>query len=339
MLTGGEPSLRADLPTLLAVAGPSGMRTDGLLLSRPSVLAALKKAGLSRVRIVIHSSRPDAHDWLSGAPGSLKRSLRGLQACVRIGLPVEVEIVLTRPTITHLPETVSLVARLGARGIALRRLSAQGGAEADFVALSPRLGLLRSPLEEAMAAADAAGVPAWIEGVPACMAPPNRPLGVPDVRETAACSDCPPSCPGYPADYAERFGLAELWRISPQPRQEILEVVVDAAAPTRDVRRLLVRTAMAQPETLRVIDVVAHPASADLLRELMRLSIPRVELWGEMSGLATLSMADRLRLRGFARIDAVVSSPEQARALEGLPITAVHLAETGDVLSGGDDAV
>lgn len=317
MLTGGEPTLRADLPALLT-AGAIGMRTDGLLLAKPQALAALRRAGLKRVRIRIHSSRPDAHDWLSGAAGSLKRALRGLQACVRSGVVVEVEVVLTRATIAHLDETVALVCRLGARGVLLRRLTAQGPCASDFVALSPRLGLLESPLADALAAADAAGVPAWIEGVPVCMSPAER-LHARPAERAPGCVDCPPRCPGYPADYAERFGSAELWRVAGQPQQAKIRVVVSPDEPTRDVRRRLVAAAMCQPTTLRVIGVARHPARSDLLRELLRLSVPQVELAGLLHGLTDLSRADQIRLRGFARLDAALlgASPEAHDAAVG----------------------
>ncbi len=282
MLTGGEPTLRADLPALLS--GGGGIRTDGLPLAQPGVLAALERAGLRRVRLRIHSSRPDAHDWLSGARGSLRHALRGLQACVRAGIPTEVEIALTRPTIGHLDETVALVTRLGARGVALRRLGAQGAAGA---------------------ASDAAGIPAWTEGVPACMAPPERLRATPQAR-APGCADCPADCPGYPADYAERLGFAELLRVSALPARARLRVVIAPDEDTRDVRRRLVAAAMYRPETLRVVGAAEHPARVELLRELLRLSVPRVELCGLLDGLASLPPADRLRLRGFARIDAAL---------------------------------
>lgn len=362
MLTGGEPTLRADL---LALLSGGGIRTDGLLLSRPDALATLQRAGLKRVRIRIHSSRPDAHDWLSGTKGSLRHALRGLQACTRAGIPAEVEIVLTRPTIGHLDETVALVTRLGARGVALRRLTAQGTAAADFIALSPRLGLLSAPLEDAMAAADAAGVPAWTEGVPTCMAPASRLRATPTGR-TPGCADCPADCPGYPTDYAERFGLAELWRVAGAPSREQIRVVISPDEATRDVRRRLVAAAMCRPETLRVVGAASHPARSDLLRELLRLSVSSVELCGVMDGLATLSGADQLRLRGFARIDAallgstaathdaavgrpgafdavkqlrnvtcygIVRSAEEAAAFVSTGVTDLRLAEPGGTLT------
>lgn len=308
MLTGGEPTLRADLPALLA---GGGLRTDGLLLSRPGVLTGLKRAGLQRVRVRIHSSRPDAHDWLSGAQGSLRHALRGLQACARAGVPTEAEITITRPTVGHLDETVALVCRLGVRGVVLRRLTAQGAAEADFIALSPRLGLLHGPLTEAMAAADAAGVPSWTEGIPTCMAPLARPQAKPTVR-APGCATCPSGCPGYPEDYASRFGHAELWRVEGAPAREQLRVVIAPDEETRVVRRRLVAAAMCRPQTLRVIGAASHPACADLLRELLRLSVPRVEVCGVLDGLASLSGADQLRLRGFARIDAALLAPTAA---------------------------
>ena len=341
MLTGGEPTLRADLPALLS---GGGLRTDGLLLGRPGVLAALKRAGLERVRIRLHSSRPDAHDWLSGAKGALRHALRGIQACARAGIPTEAEITITRPTIGHLDETVSLACRLGVRGVVLRRLTAQGAAEADFIALSPRLGLLQAPLANAMAAADAAGVPIWTEGIPTCMAPPARLHAKPTAR-APGCAGCPADCPGYPADYAARFGRAELWRVSGAPSQEQIRVVIAPDEETRDVRRRLVAAAMCRPQTLRVVGVASHPACAELLRELLRLSVPRVEVCGVLDGLVSLSGADQLRLRGFARIDAALLAPTASAhdAIVGRPgafaaVKQLRGVQCYGIAHSGDDA-
>ena len=74
-LVGGEPTLRGDLPALVlalsrAHAGPLGVATDGLALASAERLQMLRKAGLTHVRIALHTARPDAHDWLVGRDGA-----------------------------------------------------------------------------------------------------------------------------------------------------------------------------------------------------------------------------------------------------------------------------
>ncbi|HEV8246583.1 MAG TPA: hypothetical protein VGP93_12480, partial [Polyangiaceae bacterium] len=67
-LTGGEITLRADLPELLSAvaevtnAGP-GLWTDGLSLGDAPAVDRLRRAGLARARITFCCARADAHDW------------------------------------------------------------------------------------------------------------------------------------------------------------------------------------------------------------------------------------------------------------------------------------
>jgi hypothetical protein len=97
--------------------------------------------------------------------------------------------------------------------------------------------------------------------------------------------------------------------------------------PTRSIRHRLVRSAQVGVSALRLAaaNVFCHPASAELLREALRLSFPRVEAAGEGSALHTFSDAELRRLRGFARVDVALYGPDASS----------HDAHTG---SGGSHA-
>ncbi len=231
---GGEPAMRADLPSLVRALedrGTPGLCTDGLAFSSPEAARQARAWGLRRVRIPLHSARMEAHDWLVDLPGAGKRVVRALRGCAEAGLQVQVEITLTRPTMDHLPETVALAAALGATSVIVRRVRSQGPARAQFIALSPRLGLAEPLLERASRAAWSAGVELGFEGFPACALGSaagqlQAPIGwigptlalqdlaagqaaPPAAPGCAACAS-QPGCPGAPADYVERFGRAEI---------------------------------------------------------------------------------------------------------------------------------
>ena len=327
LLAGGEPTTRADLLELLRQvrsARPSGglwLRTDGLALTSPSVVQALQRAGVDGVRIPLHSGRADAHDWLVGLPGAARRVIRALGTCAQQGLPVEVEITLTRPTLPYLVETVALVARLGVRALWIRRLRAAGAAAADFIALSPRLGMVRAPVEEATLLAEEGGLTVRIEGLPRCTIPGaahRLDTGLePAAPAASPCATCPglPSCAGAPQDYTARFGWVELWRQAPPQPQPQIRLVIPPDEPSRSVRIRLIRAARQRPERLRLVDLAAHPDAAELLREAQRLSVPRVEVCGRTEMLDTLGDAALFRLRGLARIDALAADPDAVPAL------------------------
>ncbi len=239
MLTGGEPTLRADLPKLvraLSEAGAPrlGLVTDGLALAAPKVPTMLAELGLKRVRIILAGARADAHDWLVGHKGAWKRAVRAVQACVAAGLEVEIECPVSRPTSPHLEEGVELFEHLGAGTVLLRRITARGAAAADDVAVVARLGLSQPHLERAVQAGVRRGLRMGIEGFPVCVVPAarNHVLAQDAVRwvlpDASAwrflstrfeppsadhgCARCPgkPACCQAPVDYVRRFGRTEI---------------------------------------------------------------------------------------------------------------------------------
>ncbi len=238
-ITGGEPTLRADLPKLVrelvALGGaPVGLVTDGLALAQDEVPARLAALGLHRVDLHLNGGRADAHDWLVGQPGAFKRVVKALRGCVAAGLDVGVICTVTRPTGPYLEEAVDLFARLGARAVTLRRPVARGPMAGQDITVAPRLALVSKELERAAAVAARSGLHVRVEGFPACTAPGLRPhqLAVGAVRwalppqgrwpflqprfeppaHERGCATCPggTACAGAPTDYTLRFGRAEI---------------------------------------------------------------------------------------------------------------------------------
>ncbi len=86
VIAGGEPTLRADLPEVLAALPGATLRTDGLALVSPRALRPLEDAGLAGVRVLLHAPEPAAHDWLVGIESAAKRAVRALQVAAEAGL-------------------------------------------------------------------------------------------------------------------------------------------------------------------------------------------------------------------------------------------------------------
>lgn len=82
-LTGGEPTLRPNLETLIAHATAQGIRvtmtTNGTLLT-PERAHAIAAAGLHKVNISIDSPVPHIHDHVRGVPGAWARTISGFKA-------------------------------------------------------------------------------------------------------------------------------------------------------------------------------------------------------------------------------------------------------------------
>jgi len=97
------------------------------------------------------------------------------------------------------------------------------------------------------------------------------------------------------------------------PEQTGLRMAFRKNETTRSARIRLVKLAQHRPETLRIVqDRLDHPQIAELVREVTRLQFDRVELAGELGGLALWSDAQLRRVRKLTRVDATLFSPDPA---------------------------
>lgn len=99
-LTGGEPTLRRDLPELVrrlaAIGGVRdlAMTTNGLLL--PRLAADLQAAGLRRVTVSLDSLDPGVFGTLNGLGVAPQRVIAGIEAALSAGLGVKINTVVKR---------------------------------------------------------------------------------------------------------------------------------------------------------------------------------------------------------------------------------------------------
>jgi cyclic pyranopterin phosphate synthase len=100
-LTGGEPLLRRDLPTLVAALAAIDGIDDLALTTNATLLAdqaaALADAGLRRVTVSLDSLDPDTYARISGVGAGLDRVLAGIHAAHAAGLhPIKLNAVIRR---------------------------------------------------------------------------------------------------------------------------------------------------------------------------------------------------------------------------------------------------
>jgi cyclic pyranopterin phosphate synthase len=105
-LTGGEPLLRNELEVLVAeLAALEGIEdmaltTNGFLLAGKA--AALKKAGLHRVTVSLHSIDDDIFGKMNGRGFSTKKVLEGIEKAEKVGLaPIKINVVVQRGVNEH----------------------------------------------------------------------------------------------------------------------------------------------------------------------------------------------------------------------------------------------
>lgn len=120
-ITGGEPLLRAQLPTLIQMLHPLGaelaLTTNGLLLKKQA--AALKAAGLDRVTVSLDALDVGTFRKMSGTEQHTPDEvLRGIDTAQHVGLTVKVNSVIRRGVNEH--DALPLAQRFRHTGVALR---------------------------------------------------------------------------------------------------------------------------------------------------------------------------------------------------------------------------
>jgi len=153
-LTGGEPTLRADLREIVTSADEAGLYvhlvTAGTTLDEVGI-AALREAGLRSVQLSIQDADPAEGDAVAGVSAHA-RKLAFAHAVRSQGLPLVMNVVLHRRNLGRVPEIISLARELGAMRLELANTQYYGWALANREALLPtreQLDLAAAQVERA----------------------------------------------------------------------------------------------------------------------------------------------------------------------------------------------
>ena len=248
VLTGGEPTLRRDLPALLAAARDLGfslgLQTNGRRFADPAFVDRLAAFRLTCV-VALHGETAALHDAITRAPGSFDQTVAGLRNLLDAGQRVYVKVVLSRLNAGHATAIVGLAADLGVPLVNVAFPHALGEARRDFDAVVPRYADVVPDLHEALRR-HAGRLDLGIEAVPFCLLPgfeahvsdqpfrdacvaiEHRQLDQPDARDwqearaemkakPASCAACryDTRCQGVWREYLDAFGGSELVPVPP----------------------------------------------------------------------------------------------------------------------------
>ena len=158
VFTGGEPTLRPDLPELIAHAENlgqiTGINTNGRKLKDPAFVQSLVAAGLDHVQITLESHNPAIHDHMVAPHGAWEETVAGVRNALATRLFVMTNTTLLQENTPFLSDTLDFLADLGVPTIGLNALIYSGrgstvGTGLAESALPPLLDLARSKTEAA----------------------------------------------------------------------------------------------------------------------------------------------------------------------------------------------
>ena len=151
--TGGEATLREDLPELIAHAESlgqiTGLLSNGRRLADHGYTKSLVDAGLDHVQITIESSHKAVHDQMVRAAGAWDDTVAGIRNALEAGLFVMTNTTLLQANANHIEETIEFLAGLGVPTIGCNALIYSGkgkevGTGIPEADLAPLLDLVKA---------------------------------------------------------------------------------------------------------------------------------------------------------------------------------------------------
>jgi len=130
VFTGGEATLRQDLPELIAHAEANGqitgLNTNARRLADEKYVAQLVEAGLDHVQITVESCEAGTHDEMMRAKGAFNQTIKGLKNVLNSPLYVMTNTTMLRTNVDTIPNTLDFLADVGVPTIGLNALIYSG---------------------------------------------------------------------------------------------------------------------------------------------------------------------------------------------------------------------
>ncbi|MBM4386191.1 MAG: radical SAM protein [Deltaproteobacteria bacterium] len=172
--TGGEPTLRKDLLSLINEAKKLGffigLQTNGRLFSYPKIAKEFSGLGV-RFIIAIHGSSKEEHEAITRTEGSFANTIAGIKNLVALKEGVTAKIVMSKLNILSLGRIAEKLLLLGVRDFNWTFPHALGNARKYAGTLLPRYGEAIPNLVRAFEAIESSGIEGCgirTEGIPAC---------------------------------------------------------------------------------------------------------------------------------------------------------------------------
>ncbi|HSJ86640.1 MAG TPA: PqqD family peptide modification chaperone [Anaerolineales bacterium] len=130
VFTGGEATLRNDLPDLIHHAESNGqitgLNTNARRLKDETYVQKLVEAGLDHVQVTVESCNDQIHDEMMRAKGAFKQTIAGLKNALRNNLYVMTNTTMLRTNVHTIPDTLDFLADIGVPTIGLNALIYSG---------------------------------------------------------------------------------------------------------------------------------------------------------------------------------------------------------------------
>lgn len=144
VFTGGEVTIRKDLPELVRYARELGFKsiqiqTNGRMLAYRQLCEDLIEAGANEFSPALHGHTPELHDYLTNGKGSFVQTVKAIRNLKELDQLVITNSVITRSNYRHLPELAALLVSLGVDQYQFAFVHPLGTAAENFTSIVPRM--------------------------------------------------------------------------------------------------------------------------------------------------------------------------------------------------------
>ncbi len=173
--TGGEATLRPDLPELITYGRDLGFRvnliTNGLRAAEPGYARGLVDAGLASAQVSLEAADARTHDAVVGKPGAHARTVAGVRSFQQLGIHVHVNTTLCAQNLDAAPDLIRFAARdLGLRTMSMNMVIRTGEALRGQRAMEVSYTEIARRLPHLMEAAERAQIRlVWYSPLPYCI--------------------------------------------------------------------------------------------------------------------------------------------------------------------------
>lgn len=139
-ISGGEPTLRRDLPELVAALSSRGIYTNLITAGvgvRDGAIARLGEAGLDHVQLSFQGAVASTTDLIGNHPGAHQKKLETARQIRAAGLPLTVNAPIHRKNIDEIEQFIDLALSLDAERIEIANVQYYGWALLNRAALMP----------------------------------------------------------------------------------------------------------------------------------------------------------------------------------------------------------
>ncbi len=169
--TGGEPTLRPDLPDLVSYAKSRRLRTNlitnGIRCGAAGYVEQLAAAGLDSAQVSLEAADLAVHDAVVGRPGAWQRTVQGIQNLKAAGIHVHTNTTINSLNRDHLLDLVDFLAGMEQPYLSMNMVIRTGDAVGQMEIGYWEIGELVVPLKER--ANDHGMKFVWYSPVPLCL--------------------------------------------------------------------------------------------------------------------------------------------------------------------------